>query len=42
MVIPTTLAWASSFVSSWISLLPEEDLAEVADAVAERTGADGT
>ena len=29
-------------VSSWIFLLPEEDLAEVADAVAEREGAEVT
>ena len=42
MVIETSLGWAGSFVSSWIFLLPDEDLAEVADAVAERTWAEDT
>ena len=36
------MGWAGSFVSSWIFLLPEEDLAEVADTVAERAGAEDT
>ena len=34
--------WAGSLVSSGIRLLPEEDLAEAAEAVAERAGAEIT
>ena len=34
--------WAGSLVSSGIRLLPEEDLAEAAEAVAERAGAEVT
>lgn len=42
MGIPTSLGYAGSLVSSWIFLIAEEDLAEVAEAVAERAGAEVT